>query len=214
MENLNFTINTHSSICINGNIYIDPFKISTAKNNADYIFITHSHWDHLDLESIKKVMNDKTIFICPCDCFDEIYKICEDKKRIVLVKPNSHVLLHNGNSMQDITCDVFASYNLNKSFHPKENNWVGYNINISGRKYMICGDSDLTDELKNQSTNILFVPIGGTYTMDAVEGAKLANIIKPDLVVPIHYGEIVGDEHCEEVFINNLDSTIKYKIVL
>lgn len=212
MENLNFAINTHASICINENIYIDPFKILTAKNNADYIFITHSHWDHLDIESIKNVMNDKTVFICPCDCYDEINKICEDKRKIVLVKPNSSVLLLD--PINDITCEVFASYNLNKPFHPKENNWVGYNINISGRKYMICGDSDLTDELKQQSTNILFVPIGGTYTMDAVEGAKLANIIKPDLVVPMHYGEIVGDADCEEIFIKNLDKNIKYELLI
>ena len=213
MESLNFAINTHASICINGNIYIDPFKISTAKNNADFIFITHSHWDHLDIESIKNVMNEKTIFICPCDCFDEINKICNDEKRIVLVKPSSNVLLHNG-IQQDITCEVFASYNLNKPFHPKSNNWVGYNINIAGRKYMICGDSDLTDELKQQSTNVLFVPIGGTYTMDAIDGAKLTNIINPDLVVPMHYGEIVGDADCEEAFIKNLDKNIKYKLLI
>ena len=212
MESLNFTVNTHASICINGNIYIDPIKIEEQKNNANFIFITHSHWDHLDAESLKKVKNDKTIFVCPYDCFDEINKICEDKRRIVLVKPNSSVLLLD--PINDITCEVFASYNLNKPFHPKENNWVGYNINISGRKYMICGDSDLTDELRQQSTNILFVSIGGTYTMDAIEGATLANTIKPDLVIPIHYGEIVGDADCEEIFIKNLDKNIKYELLI
>ena len=49
------TINTQSSIRIAGDqiIYFDPFKISDRKNDADLIFITHDHYDHLDPSSKK-----------------------------------------------------------------------------------------------------------------------------------------------------------------
>lgn len=39
---------------------------------------------------------------------------------------------------------------------------------------------------------MLFVPIGGTYTMDYKEAADYTNSIKPKYVIPIHYGTIVG----------------------
>ena len=44
----------HSSIRIEEDnvIYIDPFKISKDYNDADYIFCTHSHYDHFSPEDI------------------------------------------------------------------------------------------------------------------------------------------------------------------
>ena len=38
-----------------------------------------------------------------------------------------------------------------------------------------------------------FIPIGGTYTMDALEASKFVNKLKPKVVVPIHYGMVLGD---------------------
>ena len=42
----------HSNIKISKNkiIYIDPFKIDKEYKDADYIFITHSHYDHFSLD--------------------------------------------------------------------------------------------------------------------------------------------------------------------
>ena len=50
----NISINCQSSIKISDGltIYFDPYDIKEKINNADYIFITHSHWDHFDLDSI------------------------------------------------------------------------------------------------------------------------------------------------------------------
>ena len=36
------------------------------------------------------------------------------------------------------------------------------------------------------------LPIGGYYTMNAKEAAKLVNEIKPKLAIPTHYGSIIG----------------------
>ena len=48
------TVNTQSSIKIKDSkiIYFDPFKITDKLNDADIIFITHDHYDHLDIESV------------------------------------------------------------------------------------------------------------------------------------------------------------------
>ena len=38
-------------------IYIDPFKLEDNMEQADYIFITHSHYDHFSPEDLAKVIN-------------------------------------------------------------------------------------------------------------------------------------------------------------
>ena len=40
--------------------------------------------------------------------------------------------------------------------------------------------------------DIALLPIGGTYTMDAIEAAEAARKIKPGRCIPYHYGDIVG----------------------
>ena len=175
-------INTQSSIKI-GNIYFDPFKIEKEYHDADYIFITHSHYDHFDIESINKVKNDNTIIIIP------------DDPDIKSKLSNYQVLLPNNTyEINNIIVDTIPSYNVNKRFHPKENNWLGYVITLDNETYYIMGDTDVTDEALQVKCDYLFIPIGGTYTMDYKEASELTNIIKPKKVFPTHFGSIVGDK--------------------
>lgn len=187
-------INTQSSIKID-NIYFDPFKIENESHDADYIFITHSHYDHFDMESINKLKNDHTIFIIPDD---EIIK--KELTNYNIVSPNKEYNI-NGLSFKTV-----PSYNINKKFHPKDNNWLGYIVTIDNETYYIMGDTDVTDESKLVKCDHLFIPIGGYYTMDYKEASVLTNIIKPRVVYPIHFGSIIGDKDYYDKFkvlINN-----------
>ena len=80
---------------------------------------------------------------------------------------------------------------------------------LDGESFVVCGDSDVTDELKKVKTDTLFVPIGGFYTMDASEASALVNITKPKIVVPMHYGAIVGGKEDEKKFLEGLDKEIE-----
>ena len=208
MENLNIQINCHSSICVNNNIYFDPINIDEKRSDADYIFVTHSHYDHLEISSIQKIMMQNTKIIATGDVINELIKNNINSDNIFVVEPNKKYKLN------DITFETFSSYNINKQFHPKQNGWVGYRVVVDNVSYVVCGDTDLTEELKNIKCDVLFVPIGGTYTMDATEGAILANIIKPKLVIPVHYGSIVGNKTDYIEFCNNLNNDIKYLILI
>ena len=85
------------------------------------------------------------------------------------------------------------AYNVGKQFHPKQNNWVGYIIALStGQRIYHSGDSDFTPEMKGVVTDFALLPIGGTYTMSAMEAAEAANAFKPQTVIPMHWGDIVG----------------------
>lgn len=202
----NLSVNCHSSICINGNIYVDPFKINTKLNNAKIVFITHSHYDHLDMSSIKNIINNQTIIVCTADSA----KMLEEQNinnQIVVVEPNKSY------EVQNIKFSTFPAYNVGHH-HFLSLGFVGYTIVLNGVSYTICGDTDATEELKKIKTDVLFVPIGGTYTMNALEAANLTNIIKPKMVVPVHYNCIVGSKEDEKVFVQNVDKQIKVKILV
>ena len=203
---MEISINYQSSIKIKTNktIYFDPFKIEKTTNDADYIFITHSHYDHLEKESIDKIINEHTTIIIPESIKDEL----SEYNNIIEVIPN------NSYSLEDISFNTIPSYNTNKQFHPKSNNWVGYILNIEDKKVLVSGDTDITEELLNVKCDIAFIPIGGTYTMTPEEGAKLINQIKPQKVIPTHYGCIVGKKEDGETFKRLLDENIECELLL
>ena len=76
------------------------------------------------------------------------------------------------------------------------------------------GDTNRTSEADQVQTNICFVPIGGTYTMDVEEASSYINDLKPDEVIPIHYGKIVGDISLGEKFKNKINNNIKVTLMI
>lgn len=200
----------HSSIKLiyNKIIYIDPYNIKENNNDADIIFITHIHYDHFSINDINKIKNDNTIIVIVDDLYNDVLELGFCEANIIKVLPNNNYIIDN------IKFNTIPSYNINKNFHPKDNNWVGYLIEINNIKYYIPGDTDLTEESKNVECDILFVPIGGTYTMDYKEASILTNIIKPKVVIPIHYGSIVGNKEDANKFKELIDKDIDCMIML
>ncbi len=177
------TINAQSSIKITDKkiIYFDPFKIEEEKHDADLIFITHDHFDHLDMSSINKIQKDNTILVIP-----ESIKEKVNFKNLITVTPN------NTYEILGYQVTTIPSYNLNKNFHKKEFNYVGYLITINNERIYVAGDTDITEDAKQVKCDIALIPIGGTYTMNYKEAATLINLIKPKIAIPTHYADIVG----------------------
>lgn len=200
---MNINVNYHSSIRIE-DIYVDPFNVK--EGSAKYIFITHSHYDHYSFDDIKRIVNEDTVFVCTKDVYEDLKNKVNNE--ILVVEPNKNYCLDN------LEFKTIASYNMSKKFHPKDSGWVGYIIEVNNLKYAILGDSDLTEDVKNVKCDVLFVPIGGTYTMNAREASELTNIINPKLVVPVHYNGIVGSKKDEEDFLSGLNKEIECKIYL
>lgn len=198
-------INCHSSIKIMKGIiiYIDPFRINEEKHDADLILITHDHYDHYSPEDINKIIKEDTIIVAP-----KTVKELNNKENIIFVEPNK---TYNIKGYKIVT---IPAYNINKHFHPKENNWVGYIIEMEDLKYYIAGDTDITPENKKVECDVALIPIGGTYTMDYKEASELINIIRPKIAIPTHYGSIVGDITDGEKFEKLVDNTIDVQILI
>lgn len=204
----NIQVLCHSSIKINEGkvIYFDPFKIDKQYNDADIIFITHDHYDHYSEEDIDKVIKPDTVIVIPEGMQVKLLKKGVKNSNIITVEPERTYVA------EGLKFETVPAYNVNKSFHPEDNGWVGYILEIDGIRYYIAGDTDINEENKRVKCDIAFVPVGGTYTMDFKEAAELVNEIKPKVAIPIHYGSIVGTSENAINFQKLLNPEIKCKI--
>lgn len=194
-------INTQSSIKLklDKTIYFDPYKIEENKNDADIIFITHDHYDHMDPDSINKIKNANTIVIAPRSMEDTISKIVF--KNYIYLEPYNEI------SIEGLDIKTIPAYNISKPFHPRENDWLGYIITYNNITYYVAGDTDNTPEAEEVKCDIAFVPIGGHFTMDPVEASELIKVINPKVVIPTHYGSIVGSINDGSTLKSNLTGT-------
>lgn len=187
-------------------IYIDPFQMKEAPNDADFLFITHEHSDHYSPADMKKVAGKNTILIMPESMQGKVAEAKGIVSRIETVKPSET------KTVEGLEFTTVPAYNINKQFHPKSNGWVGYILNVNGTKIYIAGDMDATDEAKAVKCDVALVPVGGTYTMTAPEAAELINIMQPKVAIPVHYGSVVGSAADAKTFKEKVKAPIKVEI--
>lgn len=181
------TVNAQSSIRIGGDqvLYFDPFRITDARKDADIVFITHPHFDHFSPADIVRVCKPETVFIAPESMAAELKAAGITEP--VLMKPGEII------TISGIAVETVPAYNISKQFHPKQNGWLGYIVTVGGKRIYAAGDTDATKEAAAVQCDIALIPIGGTYTMNPAEAAELVNRMRPQIVIPIHYGTIVGN---------------------
>jgi len=166
-------------------ILIDPFltgnrlAAKTAEEvEADYIFVTHGHGDHLgDTYAIAK----RTGAI--------VYAVVEfadgpmAKEGIKTAKGN-------------IGGKQRTPFGSVKFFPAAHGSGVpgalacGYVFEIGGKRIYHAGDTGLISEmgfLADEKIDVAILPIGGFFTMGPDDAVKAASMIAPKCVVPMHY---------------------------
>ncbi|MDA8324751.1 MAG: MBL fold metallo-hydrolase [Nitrospiraceae bacterium] len=186
-------------------LYTDPFKIegSAPDKKADLVLITHEHYDHCSPEDVQKIAKDGTVIVCPADCVGKF----PAKIKTMGVKPGDRV------EVAGIGVEAVPAYNTNKKFHPREKQWVGYIFTVEGKRIYIAGDTDYIPEMRDFKADIALLPVSGTYVMTAEEAARAALDMKPGIVIPMHYGSIVGTREDAARFKEILEGKVNVAIL-
>lgn len=205
MEYQNLTINHFAHDCFQiisaGQvIYIDPFKLADGQiQPADYVFITHGHFDHCSPEDVRKIVSVKTTVIASAECQENLSGI--KVKEIHYLKPGQDL------SVDGLRVWAIQAYNINKfrepgvPFHLPGGDELGYIIQINGVRIYHAGDTDNIPEMANlENIDLALLPVSGTYVMTPTEAAAAAKVIKPKIAIPMHYGSIVGTLADAETF--------------
>ncbi len=170
-------------------IYFDPYELSGEHPPADVIFITHEHYDHCSPEDVSKVQKDDTTIVTIAAAAEKL----EGDVRIV--GPGDKI------TVKKIEVEAVPAYNINKFrspgelFHPKEAGHVGFIITLNGQCIYHAGDTDHIPEMANlqeKAIDIAFLPVSGTYVMNADEAVEAAKEIQPQIAVPMHVGRGIG----------------------
>ena len=164
-------------------IYIDPWGTDAADPAADLILITHAHDDHLQPEEIARLGAAGAKIVAPHDVAAGL------SGDVTPVAPGES---HEVAGVKFTTVPAYNTAEERLEMHPKANRWVGYVLELPGGTYYHAGDTDHIAELDDLKTDVAFLPIGGTYTMDVPEAAGLAKSMAPRIAVPMHYGFVVG----------------------
>ena len=180
-----------------------PAERHPAPKDADFILITHDHYDHFSPEDIDKVIGKNLASAVGADDAEKVKEIADKFVKIVTVKPGASY------EVDGLEFETVPAYNILKPFHPKSAGWVGYILKTGGKRIYIAGDTDATKEAKAVKCDIALVPIGGTYTMDAKAAAGLVDELEPEIAIPVHYGTGVGSPSDGEIFEKNVKKSVK-----
>jgi L-ascorbate metabolism protein UlaG (beta-lactamase superfamily) len=208
---VNIAVNVQSSIRIRGSktLYFDPWQIDEERLDADYVFITHEHYDHFSPEDIRKVIKADGYLVIP----ESMSGMTGDITTI----PENHIVTVRPGEKREIArlmVEVYPAYNQGKPFHNKRSGWVGYVITLDAEKYYVSGDTDEIPEIRNIKCDVAFLPIGGKYTMDASEAVHLTKNLHPKVVIPTHYGSVVGSPVDGDFFQGLLPRDIRCELLL
>jgi len=183
-------------------IYIDPYVLPEKIEKADIILVTHDHYDHFDENNVRRLIKGDGIVVAPIICATKLSGLDVRK-----VNPGEQL------DLKGIEIETVYSYNQKKNYHAKGTG-VGYVAAVAGKRIYHAGDTDLIPEMKNiTNIDVALLPIGGTYTMDVEQAAQAANLIKPKIVIPMHYNTFDMIRANPKDFEKLVDKTIEVKIL-
>lgn len=208
------------------NIIIDPFirgnaltDLKVEEEKPDVILLTHGHNDHVG-DTVELAKANDSLVVAPNELANWI------GWHGVRVHP-----MHIGGA-RDFE---FGRVKLTQAFHGSsyvtENNEIiymgmpsGILFSAEGVTIYHAGDTSLFGDMKligeRHAIDVAFLPIGDNFTMGPEDAAYAVSLLKPKIVVPIHYNTfppIKQDPNVFKELVKDADVQLLYagdKVVL
>ena len=183
----------HASFRVSGfrMIYFDPWEVSGPK--ADFILITHDHYDHCDPQTVQNLTGPKTCVITEKNSANKL-RLAGVTARITIMEPGDAI------EADEVIIKAVPAYNIDKNFHPESSHYLGFVVTMDSMTIYHAGDTDFIPEMSAIKADVAMLPVSGTYVMTAEEAVQAALTIRPEVAIPMHYDKIVGDKEMAEAF--------------
>jgi len=151
-------------------IVVDPYEESIGLKlpnlQADILLVTHNHFDH---NNVKGVQGPST---------------GSGQGPFVISNPGEY-------DVKGVFVQGIFSFHDDTQGKERGLNTI-YTIEVEDMKLCHLGDlgqKELTAEQLNQigDVDVLFVPVGGVYTIDGKEASHIVSQLEPKIVIPMHY---------------------------
>ncbi len=208
----------HSAFQITGNdtILVDPFiegnivNVEPNEIKCDIIAVTHGHYDHFgDTPAIARA-NDATVA-----CVAEIAHYLGDLPG----KQIKTEAMNIGGSVKIKATRITMTHALHSSSIDGKYAGVAAGFVIdSGKRVYHAGDTGLFSEMKLigelYKPEVAMLPIGDRYTMNMSDAALATSWLKPDVVIPMHYGTWPQIEQRTSEFVELVGSLSDAEVVV
>lgn len=148
------------------------------------ILVTHPHGDHFAPSLLASVARADTIVVGPADVTGPLAATPG------FLGSTRTILPTNITEVDGVRVRAIAAYNLdpNTPYHKKENNWVGYVVELDGETLYFSGDTEDTPEMRALTgISIAFVCANQPYTMPVETAANATVAFKPKTAIPYHH---------------------------
>lgn len=170
-------------------VFMDPFDKSIGlrppHGQANIVFVSHHHYDHDNVSALRG-------------------------NPIVVDAPGEY-------SIRGINIVGIDTFHDKKEGAERGRNTV---FVLESENIRLCHMGDLGDDLTSKQLekmghiDILFIPVGGKYTIDGKKAAEIARKIEPAVVIPMHYKvpDLKIDVADEKLFCSEAGNCSKEKV--
>lgn len=208
------TFHGHSVVGIETNkakVLIDPFitgnglcDLKAEDVQVDVILLTHGHGDHVG-DTVSLAKRNDALVVAP---FELATYLGWQGVR-------THAMHIGGAHEFDFGRVKFTQAFHGSSFIENESRQIVYTgmpagilFSAAGKTIYHAGDTALFSDMKligEEGIDIAFLPIGDNFTMGPDDAIKAASLLKPKLVVPIHYNTFPLINQDADSFVKRLD---------
>ena len=183
----------HASFLITSNggirIMTDPYtpgglglNYGEIKELADIVTVSHEHGDHNNVAAVRgnpKIIKDKTTWVIPAAILDTSY-----------VRSRIPELRKDREEISNIRFNAIHAYHDNADGKQRGKNTI-FCFEVDGIR--VCHLGDLGHMLSDKqvaelgSVDILLIPVGGNFTIDAKVATEVCGRLSPKVIIPMHY---------------------------
>lgn len=188
---------------------------------ADYCLITHEHEDHLDPWTLKVMAEQcpEALFMAPVSCRSKLESCGIRPERIIDALTGEWIELEGiGGERIGIKPVPAAHEELETTGGDRAHRYVGYLLDINGVRVYHAGDTvvypGFPEMLAAEAIDLGMLPINGrdyfrtsrgiVGNMNVREAAELADRVRMDMVIPLHYDLFAGNSEKPGNFVQEL----------